>query len=95
MVSATVVVVSSVVVVSATVVVVSATVVVVSSVVVVSPVVVASVSSGAAVVVVGTFGTFGTPSVDKPLSSRAAMCAARVPLPYHPSASIPRTVCSA
>ena len=83
---------ATVVVVSATVVVVSATVVVVSSVVVVSPVVAASVSSGAAVVVVGTLGT---PSVDKPLSSRAAMCAARVPLPYHPSASTPRTVCSA
>ena len=48
-------------------------------------------SCGASVVVV-VVGTVGTPSVARPLSSRAATCAARVPFPYHPSASIPRTV---
>ena len=81
--------------VSATVVVVSATVSA-SSTVAVSSVVAESVSvdssSGGSVVVVGTLGT---PSVDKPRCSRAAICAARVPFPYHPSASIPRTVCKA
>ena len=47
---------------------------------------VVAVASGAAVV-----GGDGTPSVDRPRASSSAACAARVPLPYQPSAVTPRS----
>ena len=77
--------------VSAAVLVVSARVVVVATAVSLEASVSLETSSTISVVVV-VVGTLGTPSVAKPLSSRAAMCAALVPFPYHPSASISRTV---